>query len=186
MTNIEALLQYTAANNLSIYGFELGNVSSPSCVPVLSFASVSLELDLWLFEPTTPQSATTLVLVDGILVTWGTQLLISYGHYLNVGSGSAMLTCVVGFCAQEKCGPPPKLFAADYHNLHGLLVKYWPDKASRPLLIGNDCNTNPSYLTQFLPLVADVLVSHPCPLSLDSLQANTRATQHRSCRTLFP
>jgi len=51
---------------------------------------------------------------------------------------------------------PPDLFAKDYHNLHDLLVKYWPE-AGRPLLIGNDCNTNPSYLTKWLPLVQDVL-----------------------------
>ena len=82
MTNINALLAYTAAHNIHVYGFELGN---------------------------------------------------------------------------EKCGPPPALFANDYHALHELLVKYWPDRSTRPLLIGNDCNTNPSYLTSFLPLVADIL-----------------------------
>jgi len=45
----------------------------------------------------------------------------------------------------------------DYHALHALLLKHWPAKANRPLLIGNDCNTNPSYLSSFLPLVEDVL-----------------------------
>ena len=48
----------------------------------------------------------------------------------------------------EKCGPPPALFAQDYRNVAGLLAKHWPDITRRPLLIGNDCNTNPPpYMT---------------------------------------
>jgi heparanase 1 len=47
--------------------------------------------------------------------------------------------------------------AADYHNLAALLVKYWPTKKIRPLLIGNDCNSNPGFLAKWLPKVADVL-----------------------------
>ena len=36
----------------------------------------------------------------------------------------------------EKCGPPPALFAADYKALQKLLSEIWPDAHTRPLLIG--------------------------------------------------
>ena len=46
---------------------------------------------------------------------------------------------------------PADVSGVDYNNLHGLLVKYWPDPAVRPKLIGNDVNTNPAYLKQCAP-----------------------------------
>eukprot|EP00750_Incisomonas_marina_P029041 INCI7031.11.p1 GENE.INCI7031.11~~INCI7031.11.p1 ORF type:complete len:538 (+),score=62.74 INCI7031.11:363-1976(+) len=72
---------------------------------------------------------------------------------------------IFGFeLGNEKCGPPPPILAGDYWKLKGLLEKYWPDAKSRPRLIGNDCNTNPAYLAEFLPLlnnsVLDVLTYH--------------------------
>ena len=64
----------------------------------------------------------------------------------------------------EKCGPPVEVFAADYKKLQSLLKEIWPEVTKRPKLIGNDCNTNPKYLAQWLPLlndsVLDVLTYH--------------------------
>lgn len=45
----------------------------------------------------------------------------------------------------------------DYLRLRALINKYWPEAGSRPKLIGNDLNTNPSYLQKFLPVVKDNL-----------------------------
>jgi heparanase 1 len=109
-------------------------------------------------------TTTGLKMVFGLNAVWGRP-----NHSLNNPLNLSNIEALLAYAAQhmlhihgfelgnEKCGPPPALFAADYHNLAALLVKYWPDKSSRPLLIGNDCNTNPSYLASFLPLVADVL-----------------------------
>jgi len=56
------------------------------------------------------------------------------------------------------------VFAQDYRNLQSLLKELWSDESKRPKLIGNDCNTNPKYLAQWLPLlndnVLDVLTYH--------------------------
>ena len=55
-------------------------------------------------------------------------------------------------------------YSADYKKLRQLINSYWPDESVRPLIFGNDCNTNPSYLQQWLPLlndtVLDVLTYH--------------------------
>ena len=54
---------------------------------------------------------------------------------------------------------PPHVMAADFKNLAARVAVHWPDDAggARPLVIGNDCNSNPGYLNEFLPLVAGVL-----------------------------
>eukprot|EP00911_Craspedida_sp_UC1_P002706 UC1_evm1s1987 len=51
----------------------------------------------------------------------------------------------------------PEVMASDFIALAGLLAKHWPDARTRPRLIGNDLNTNPSYLSKFLPLAGHVL-----------------------------
>ena len=52
---------------------------------------------------------------------------------------------------------PADVLAADYQHLRKLVDALWPDAAQRPLLIGNDLNSNAAYLRAFLPQVAGVL-----------------------------
>ena len=54
-------------------------------------------------------------------------------------------------------GIPAKVLATDYHNLAALLTRLWPVRNLRPILIGNDCNPNPEYIEEWLPLVSSVL-----------------------------
>ena len=58
----------------------------------------------------------------------------------------------------EKPGIPADIYASDYKALRKLIDNLWPQSEDRPLLIGNDCNSDPKMLEQFLPQVADVLL----------------------------
>ena len=57
----------------------------------------------------------------------------------------------------------PAVCAADYRNLAAALRRHWPSKATRPKLIGNDLNSDETYVRAWLPLVGgalDVLTYH--------------------------
>ena len=109
-------------------------------------------------------SDTGLKLVFGLNAVWGRE-----GHQLSNPLDMTNIEALLRYAAEkqvplygvelgnEKCGPPPDVFAADYKNLQSLLRSIWPGKANadRPLLIGNDCNTNPKYLSEWLPLLND-------------------------------
>lgn len=110
-------------------------------------------------------------LVFGLNFEWGRPGH-SFNHSLDFTNIEAFLAYtsskqieVHGFeLGNEKCAGSPKLFAGDYIHFKTLVEKYWPNKSNRPLIIGNDCNTNPGFLAEFLPIlnnsVLDVLTYH--------------------------
>ena len=116
-------------------------------------------------------SDTNLELVFGLNAVWGRK-----NHNLTEPLDMTNIRALLKYASvnriplygvelgNEKCGPPPDVFAKDYENLKSILNELWSDESSRPKLIGNDCNTNPSYLKEWLPLlndtVLDVLTYH--------------------------
>ncbi|XP_065178266.1 uncharacterized protein LOC135808944 [Sycon ciliatum] len=66
---------------------------------------------------------------------------------------------VYGFevCNEKQGQVHADVMADSYQDVHEMLVKYWPDVATRPKLIGPDENPNAGFLEEFLPLVADVI-----------------------------
>ncbi len=65
---------------------------------------------------------------------------------------------VAGFeLGNELPNVPPAVNADDFLRLAALLAQYWPAKAMRPMLVGNDLNSNEGYVRQWLPMVADSL-----------------------------
>eukprot|EP00658_Telonema_sp_P-2_P001123 TRINITY_DN10428_c0_g1_i1.p1 TRINITY_DN10428_c0_g1~~TRINITY_DN10428_c0_g1_i1.p1 ORF type:complete len:542 (+),score=120.28 TRINITY_DN10428_c0_g1_i1:238-1863(+) len=107
---------------------------------------------------------TGLKLVFGLNAIWGRP-----GHNTSLPLSMKNIRALLAYTAKhglsvygfelgnEEPTISPAVMAADYHALHQLLTEYWPSKEGRPLLIGNDCNTDPKYLDQFLPLVSGIL-----------------------------
>ena len=52
---------------------------------------------------------------------------------------------------------PPAVCAHDFLGVAALLAKHWPDKATRPKLVGNDLNADETYVRSWLPLVGGAL-----------------------------
>jgi len=77
---------------------------------------------------------------------------------------AARLQVVYGFeFGNELPKVDPNVDGRDFLTLHGLLVKHWPNVSQRPRLIGNDLNTNPSYVGDWLKVagpVMDVITFH--------------------------
>ena len=102
-------------------------------------------------------SDTNLELVFGLNAVWGRK-----NHNLTEPLDMTNIRALLKYASvnriplygvelgNEKCGPPPDVFANDYQNLKSILNELWSDESSRPKLIGNDCNTNPSYLKEWL------------------------------------